>query len=195
MFTCKNEPRSKSHTGFKWIGLLPMMMLFAAPLANADSIFVQLMDIQGESQDREYKDAIVATSWNWGMTQSGSMHMGAGGGTGKVNISDLTFTHYVDKASPKIMEAACDGRPIRSARLSVRTSRQDAPIVYLVIDMEDVLVSSVKTGGSDQSNARAMEEVTLNFARVKVNYRPVQPDGSAGPRVEYGWDIVANTKY
>ena len=171
--------------------LATSLFFLGAPLANADDIFVQIRDIPGESLDRTYREAIDALSWGWGMEQSASTHMGGYSG-GKINIHDLTFTHFVDKATPRLMELCSTGRRIPSARLTVRRSGENR-VEYLVIDMEDIVVSKVSTGGPAQPG-RPIAEVTLNFAKVRLNYRPIKPDGSTDAAIEYGWDIAANTK-
>ena len=36
-------------------------------------------------------------AWSWGVSQSGTMHIGTGGGAGKANVQDLSITKYVDR--------------------------------------------------------------------------------------------------
>ena len=59
--------------------------------------------------------------------------------------------------------------------------------------MEEVLITSVSTGGSGGED-RLTENVTLNFAKVHVDYTPQKDDGSADTAIPYGWDIAANIK-
>jgi len=63
----------------------------------AVDMFMKAGDIEGESNDAKHKGSIDVLAWSWGMSQSGTTHMGTGGGAGKVNIQDLSFTKYVDK--------------------------------------------------------------------------------------------------
>jgi len=69
----------------------------------AVDIFLEVEGIKGESKDHKHKDQIDVLSWSWGMSQSGTAHMGGGAGAGKVNVQDLNFTHYIDKASPTLI--------------------------------------------------------------------------------------------
>src|SRR4249919_3313099 len=55
----------------------------------ASTIFARIGDIKGESQDIKHKDEIDVLSWSWGVTQSGSMGHGGGGGEGKATFHDL----------------------------------------------------------------------------------------------------------
>jgi type VI secretion system secreted protein Hcp len=58
--------------------------------------------------------------------------------------------------------------------------------------MEDVIVTSLSTGGSGGED-RLTENVTINFARVKLDYQPQNQDGAKlGGPVPYGWDIAKN---
>jgi len=40
---------------------------------------------------------------------------------------------------------------------------------------------------------RLTENVTLNFAKVNVDYTPQKADGSADTAIPFGWDIAANS--
>ena len=44
----------------------------------AVDMFIKLGDIKGESQDKSHKDEIDVLAWSWGLSQSGTMHLGTG---------------------------------------------------------------------------------------------------------------------
>ena len=123
----------------------------------------------GESKIKGHEDEIDILSWSWGMTQSGTMHVGGGGGAGKVNVQDISLTKYVDKSSPILMKMCCNGEHFDEAVLTGRKAGKDA-LEYLKITMSKVLVSSISTGGSD-AEERPTENVTLNFAKFEVGFR------------------------
>jgi len=60
---------------------------------------------------------IQVLSWNWGLTQSASAHSGTGASTGVADVKDLTFTKYVDKATPNCSTIAL--RVLLSTKLSL----------------------------------------------------------------------------
>jgi len=70
--------------------------------------------IKGESKDRAQgpKGDCDVLAWSWGMSQSGSFHTGGGGGAGKANIQDISFTKWVDKATPALMKHLTKGTHI-----------------------------------------------------------------------------------
>ena len=127
------------------------------------------------------------------MSQSGTTHLGPGGGGGKVSVNDLSITKWIDKSSPTLMQACCAGKHFPSAALMCRRAGKK-PVPLIKIEMEEVMVSSVATGHAERDD-RPTENITLNFAKFKVTYTPTKPDGSAAaPIGPMGWDISANTK-
>ena len=160
----------------------------------AVDIFIKIGDIKGESQDDVHKDEIDVMNWSWGMTQTGNMHAGGGGGAGKVSVRDLSFTKYVDKATPTLMMLCSNGKHIDKVTLTVRKAGGESQIEYLLIHLEEVIVTAYDTGGSGAED-RLTERVTLNFAQVRVDYQPQKADGTKdGGLIKYGWNIRTNTQ-
>jgi type VI secretion system secreted protein Hcp len=156
----------------------------------AVDMFMKVGELAAESKDSTHAGSIDVLAWSWGMSNSGSAHVGGGGGSGKVSVQDLSFTKYIDKSSPELMLAACNGKHFSGAKLTVRKAGEK-PLEYLIIEMTDVLITSVSTGGSGGED-RLTENVTLNFAKVKVNYTEQKPDGTPGDKPKMSWDIQAN---
>ena len=155
--------------------------------------FLKIDPIKGESQDDKHKNEIDILSWSWALHQTGKAGMGAGGGAGKVNVQDLSFTHYVDKASPDLFLSCCNGKHFQKAVLTCRKAGEK-PLEFLKVTMEEVLVTSVNHGGT-HGDDRVSESVTLNFAKAKMEYTEQQADGSAGASTPKGWDIAANKEH
>lgn len=158
----------------------------------AVDMFLKVKDVQGEAQDKQHKDEIDVLAWSWGMSQSGTTHMGGGGGSGKVSVQDLSITKYVDLASPNLIKFCCNGKHIGEATLTVRKAGEK-PLEYIKITMTDILISSVSTGGSGGED-RLTENVTLNFAKVKFHYYSQKPDGTADKDIPITWNIAQNVE-
>ena len=156
----------------------------------AVDMFIKIDDIEGESVDDTHAGEIDVLSWSWGMSQSGTTHSGPGGGAGKVNVQDLSFVHFVDKASPNLMKMCCNGKHFEEATLVVRKAGE-TPLEYLVITMTKGLITSISTGGSGGED-RITENVTLNFSEFKSEYVPQLPDGTGDASVIVGWNIANN---
>ncbi|HEV3425620.1 MAG TPA: type VI secretion system tube protein Hcp [Paraburkholderia sp.] len=160
----------------------------------AVDMFMKLGDIKGESLDSKHKEEIDVLAWSWGLSQSGTMHLGSGGGAGKVNVQDLSFTKYTDKGSPAIIGACTKGTHIDTAILTCRKAGGTDPLEYYKLTLEGVLISSYSTGGSG-GEERFTENVTLNFEKYHVEYQPQNAKGAKeGGVVETKWNIVKNAE-
>jgi len=156
----------------------------------AVDMFLKLDGIDGESVDKSHSKEIDILAWSWGMSQSGTFHMGAGGGAGKANFQDISITKYVDKASATLMTKIATGDHVAKARLTVRKAGK-TPLEYMIIEMEKVMITSYSTGGSGGEDSLT-ENITLNFAKVHVKYVPQKEDGTGEAEVEFKFDISAN---
>jgi len=158
----------------------------------AVDMFLKIEGVDGESADKAHAKEIDVLAFSWGMSQSGSMHIAGGGGTGKVNVQDMSITKYLDKASTVLMQKCCTGKHFPKATLTCRKAG-DKPVEYFIVTMEEVLVTSISEGGSGGEDAQT-ENISLNFAKVKVKYTPQKADGSADASSELGFDIRANVE-
>jgi type VI secretion system secreted protein Hcp len=147
----------------------------------AVDMFLKLGDLKGEST-MTHKDETQVLAWSWGMSQSGTTHMGTGGGAGKVSVQDMSITKYIDKASPFLQLAVCNGKHFDQALLTVRKAGEK-PLEYLKITMKDVIITSISVGGSGGED-RLTENVSLNFAEYKTEYTPQKADGSGDAAIE-----------
>ena len=155
--------------------------------------FLNLGTVEGESADHKHKGEIDLQSWSFGATNAGSFSMGGGGGAGKVSMQDFHFVMRTSKASPKLMLACATGEHIKKAVLVSRkagTEQQE----FLKVTMSDVLVSSYQTGGSANGGDFSTDQISLNFAKIEVEYKEQKPDGSLGGAIKAGYDVEANKK-
>jgi type VI secretion system secreted protein Hcp len=154
------------------------------------NIHLKLGDIKGESTDSVHRGEIDVLSWSWGMGNPTSVVAGGGGGAGKAQIQEIHFVHHVDKASPNIMKMCATGEHLVEATLSQRKPGS-VPQEYLVIKLNDVIVTSVSDSGSSGSDLPT-ESVALAFAKVDLEYKPQKPDGSLEAGIHFRYDITAN---
>lgn len=156
----------------------------------ATDYFLKLAGIKGESPDAKHKDEIELVSFSWGVSQSGPV--AGGGGGGKVQFAGLQVTSRASKASPVLFLACATGQHIKEATLAVRKAGGDQ-LEYLTIKLSDVLVSSYEEAG-DLEEQRPLDVVSFNFAKIEVSYFPQKPDGKLDPPVKAGYDLKQNKK-
>lgn len=156
--------------------------------------YLELDGIKGESQDKDHKDQIDISSWSWGLTQSGTTHLGTGSGAGKVNVQDLSLTKIIDKSSPVLMQYCTTGKHIASGKLHCYKASGDSRVEYLLLEMKNLLISSYSTGGVGGSDQQT-ENFSINFGEYKKTYTQQMADGSAGAKVDFGWKIPVNESW
>ena len=106
-------------------------------------------------------------------------------------MQDFHFTMTVNKASPKLFLACASGQHIKLATFSARKATKDQQ-EFLKIKFTDILVSSYQNAGTD--DFLPMDQVSFNFSKLELEYRPQKPDGSLAPPDKAGWDIKKNAK-
>jgi len=144
----------------------------------AADIFAKIGDIKGESLDEKHKDQIELLSWSWGVAH--------GGGTGaKPMFHDLSFTHKIDSASPLLLQGCATGQRLKEATITRRKAGEGQED-FLVIKMNDVVITSVMETDGDES---AVEAVSLAFAKVDLEYRPMRADGSLDAAIHFKYDL------
>jgi type VI secretion system secreted protein Hcp len=148
--------------------------------------------VEGESLVSGFEKQIDILAWSWGASQSGTMHTGGGGGGGKVSVNDLSVTKYVDAASPNLFLFCCNGQHMDKVTLTCRKAGGDA-LPYLTVEMEQAMVTSVASGGSGGED-RFTENVTFNFAKVKLAYTQQGTKGAKDKEIPVTWNIAQNIK-
>lgn len=161
-------------------------------MAQSDC-FIKIDGIDGESQDKTHKNEIDILSWSWGASQSGTTHMGSGSGGGKAHFQDMNLVMYIGKEFTALLNHLSTGKHISKATLCCRKAAGDNPLEYLKIEMKDLIISSLTTGGSGAED-RVTYNCSINFGEYKVMYTEQKPDGSKGATPEFAWDIAANEK-
>jgi len=155
----------------------------------AADIFAKIGDIKGESLDDKHKDEIEVLSWSWGVSNTATGQHGGGGAAGRASFHDLSFTHNIDKASPGLLRGCATGQHLKEATITHRKAGKGQQ-EYLIVKMNDVIITSVRNGDTDAGPH--VESVSLTFAKVDLEYRPVKADGSLDAGVHFKYDIKAN---
>jgi len=154
--------------------------------------FLKIDAVPGESTDKSHRDEIDVESWSWGATQLGNTGGGGGGGAGKVSIQDFNFVARTSKASPVLFLRCATGQHIKEAVLTGRKSGGQQS-EFLTLTMTDVLVSSYQIAGSEAAEAVPMDQVSLNFTKIKFEYKMQTASGGLDAPITSTWDVKQNT--
>lgn len=144
--------------------------VLSSPAAHsAHDMFIKIGAIQGEAQDKTYKDWIDVLSWSWGMTQSGRAEDG-------LCVDDLEIVKSIDLATPELIVSGAFGDFIPRARLAVVSDQAGGRQEFLVIDMKAVLITSYSTSGISDED-RPLEKVRLSFEEAQGTYTQFDETG------------------
>jgi type VI secretion system secreted protein Hcp len=157
----------------------------------AVDIFLKIKDINGESADSKHKNEIDVLSYSFGISQTGTMSYGGGGGAGKANFHDFSFMMRMNKATPKLMNACACGTHIPEATLSCRKAggKQEE---YMTYKFYDLLVSSYQTSGTSEE---PFESCSFNFSKMEMEYKLQDAKGQVTPAGLFKYDIKGNKVY
>ena len=154
--------------------------------------FLKIDGIDGESMDKTHKSEIQLQSFSWGETNQGTFSSGSGGGAGKVQMQDFHFTMTVNKSSPKLFLACANGEHIKKATLTARKAGKDQQD-YLKVTFSDLLVSSFQTSGMADAGHLPIDQISLNFAKLEMEYKEQKADGSLGGAIKAMYDLKQMT--
>lgn len=162
----------------------------------AVDMFLKLEGVDGESQDDKHKKEIEVLSFSWGETQPLAMAASTAGSltSGRVSIGEFVVSKAIDCASPKLYLGCADGTHFKSARLELcRAGGDKQP--YMEYKMTDVVVSSIRAGGSGYGETVPLEEVSFSFGKIEWKYIQTKVEGGKGSgQVAAGWDLKQNKK-
>ena len=157
----------------------------------AINLFMKVDGADGESANAKHKNWVDIDSFSWGASQPSTMHVGGGGGAGKVTFQDLTVVAPVDKAYPAMLVHCAGGKHITKVQIAACKAGGDE-MEYYKITLDDVIVTGVNVSGSE--GAQVIVNYSFQSAKVKTEYSMQNKDGSKGATSEFGWDIKKNTK-
>lgn len=182
-------PETKPKSGVGSLVVRPLLagMVAAgavAPVAvpAAESIFLKLEGVKGESTDSKHKDEIVILSY----TQSWSN----GGGTTRVNCNDVRVSKIIDKSSTALIMGVVTNKHFPTAVITFRTAGK-TQLEYYKVTLTEVLLTSITQNDVSPTDATSiLEQVTMSAAKFKFEYRPQNPDGSPGAAVTFTYDCA-----
>jgi type VI secretion system secreted protein Hcp len=160
----------------------------------ATDYYLQIDGLKGESLDSEHADWIEIHSFSHAISQPSSATASSAGGAtgGRCKHEDFVVTKYVDLSSPKLYEMCSSGKHISKVLIELMRASGDARVKYMVIEMDEVMISMVAPGASSGGDLPT-ETVSFNYGKIKWTYtQQKRKDGSKGGNVVGGWSLIEN---
>jgi type VI secretion system secreted protein Hcp len=155
--------------------------------------YLQIDGIKGESLEDKHKDWIEVLSFNHAVSQPTSSTRSSSGGatTGISEHGDIMVTKFIDLSSPKLLEAVSTGKHFKKAVIEVFRQSGDSKVKYLTVNLEEVLISTVQTGGNGHGPELPVENVGLNYGKIEWVYtQQKRADGSGGGNTTGKYDLT-----
>ena len=88
--------------------------------------------------------------------------------------------------------SCCNGEHIKGVMIELCYATGDKQ-KYMEYKMSDVIVSSVRPGGSSQGGEpKPLEEVSFNYGKLEITYTQTDETGKPKGDVKANWDLKAN---
>ena len=139
----------------------PTGVRLPAPVGAAWQYFVYVDGIPGDATEANHRGWITADTFSFGGNQTGTLSVGGGASTGKVNFMNVTFTHFADVASPKLFLQLSTARLIKEVRLDAQQAGGQPEVR---VRLTDVIVQNMNVEGV---GGRSRESVALSFAKIQ----------------------------
>lgn len=190
---------------FGVIMLLVCIMLMPGVSWGAFDAFLKIDGIEGESTDDKHSNWIEVHSFSGpeireagdssttpGWITSGEFYTGAYSDV-KMEFSGFTIIKAVDKATPKLYQAAARKTHIKEVILELCRAGGDK-VKYMEYKLGNCTVSSVKVEGKSGGNETLpLEAVTFKFETIQWIYtKQKNADGGGGGQTATGWDLAKN---
>jgi len=157
--------------------------------------FLNIDGIPGESTDEKHQDWIELLSYSHGLSQTSSGSVSSGGArtAERCDHQDFSVVKTLDKASPKLALFCCNGKHIDKITVELCRATGDKQL-YMIYEMLNVIVSSVRPGGSSQGGeALPLEEVSFNYGKIEWIYTETAHDtGKPKGDIKANWDLELN---
>ncbi|MES2190738.1 MAG: type VI secretion system tube protein Hcp [Pseudomonadota bacterium] len=153
-----------------------------------DVIILDLPGIAGECLLTGYADGIECLSYSHAVAMQMSSDISQRDRTpGKPNVQDFTVSKYMDKSSPLLNQACCEGRMIGDGKITIGRNESGAVVPLIVYTLKDVMISSVSAASS--GGDKPAETITLNFTAIQWDYTAQNADPIEGGAVVGKWDM------
>jgi len=157
-------------------------------VAQAD-ILLQLDGVKGEAAYKDHEGEIEIASFQWGLRSTGSTGYAGSGGGSKPQITEIVLTKPIDKSSPILMGKAAKGAKIEKGKLFFRKAGGADALEYMVIEMENIYITSFTT--SKSSGPDHIDSMTITFDKLKITYTAQSATGAKGSGpVQFTYDAT-----
>ncbi len=160
------------------------------------SIFMKYEGIKGEATDAGYKDWLDVDEISWGVRRNLTSNTATSKDRESANaeITDLTLTRRMDKATPDLFMEACCGKGKKVEIHLTKTGGGSGTEPFMEYKLENALISHYSVDAETQDQKHPTESITISFQKIESKYTPYDDKGKAEASVAVGFDTTTNEK-
>ena len=107
------------------------------------------------------------------------------------SFSEIRISKRMDETSPKFFTESCIGK---SKKIEIHLCKTGESVEsYMEYTFTDALISSYSVNASGNS-AHPSEDLTFNFSKIEMKYKPFDDKHQAGSPVPAGYDLIQANK-
>ena len=153
------------------------------------SIFLEAEGIKGNVTADGYKDHIAILSCQFGVSRNISMEAGkmANREATRPNISEITLTKLADNSATAIFKEAVIGSGGRTYKIKFVRTGADKLQEFMTYELQNCLVSGYSISADSENDP--VENITLSFSKVLINYNDHDATNKSGSPQRVGYDL------
>ncbi|MDF1872438.1 type VI secretion system tube protein Hcp [Vannielia sp.] len=156
----------------------------------ATALYMKLDGVDGECVVKGYEGWIDLMSMSFAGSQSGTMHTGRGGGSGKVQVGDLMATKVCDKCSTDLLKKLCLGQHYATVDVHATKATGGEVLPYFTVKLTHAIVTSMSFGGAGGGDDVMTESFSLNYREIDVEYKLQNEDGTDAGTTTAGYNVA-----
>lgn len=169
--------------------------------------FMHISGADGESEQPDAAGWIELQSWEWEVEAETSWTKGGGASVGKPSPSKMSWEHYWDTSSAKLLGYICTGSAFDTIKLRMfKNTGKAAPIspaggvvvsgpnrqVFWEAVMKSCFITKVNQSATEDGNVT--QKIEMVFKEIQIEYKKQKSiDGSLEKTGLYKWDIPGGT--
>lgn len=156
----------------------------------ADDFFLKLTgakqsEMTGESGKTGKENQTQLLGFSFGASQPGSYGMHGGGGTGRVEFSDINFSAAFNSQSVKVFQSIGNHEVLTEVVLTGRKGTGDKQDDWITITLTNAVMTNYHASFSDGGHVSG----NLNYEKISIEYKPqINESGELGTAVPYAFD-------
>ena len=125
----------------------------------------------------------------------GSVSTGGARTSQRVQHLPFVFTHNIDAASPRLIQACCKGKHIEKATIDLMRATGDGnSTLYMQFELNDLVITKVEVATNPETNGLPQERVEITYGKITWTYTQMDhKTGKAGGKITASHDLSTNT--